>query len=214
MNRVSSKFKIQNSKFKLSLWRAFRGSGSKNFTPHSSFFILHFSFFIFFFLLVFACRRYNTQQTAQDAAEIERLKKEVLLRVNQQFVEEEIAEIDAFAERNGWQMKTTESGLRYMIYETGKGEKAAMGMTVTLEYTVSLLDCTVCYSSVLLGPKVFRLGYSDVETGLEEGVLLMQAGDKARMILPPHLAYGLTGDGNCIPLRAIILYDVGLVSVQ
>jgi len=169
-----------------------------------------------FFILLFAlsCRRYNTQQPAQDTDEIERQKREILLRVNQQLVEEDIQDIEAFIAREGWQMNTTESGLWYMIYETGKGKKAATGMTAMLEYAVSLLDSTVCYSSAQSGPKVFRLGYSDVETGLTEGVLLMREGDKARFIMPPHLAHGLTGDGDCIPLRAIILYDVELVDVK
>jgi len=165
-------------------------------------------------LFILSCRRYNTQQPAQDTAENERLKREILLQVNHQLVEEDAADIEAFAGRKGWQMNTTESGLWYMIYEKGKGEKAAIGKVATLEYTVSLLDSTVCYSSALTGLKVIRLGQSDAETGLEEGVLLMQAGDKARLILLPHLAHGLTGDGNCIPRRATILYDVELVSVQ
>jgi len=165
-------------------------------------------------LFILSCRRYNTQQPAQDTAETERLKKEILLRVNQQLVEEDIADIEAFAKRKGWQMNTTESGLWYMIYEKGKGEKAAPGKVAALEYTVSLLDSTVCYSSELLGLKVIRLGQSDAENGLEEGVLLMQAGDKARLILLPHLAHGLSGDRNCIPPRATILYDIKLVNLK
>ena len=114
----------------------------------------------------------------------------------------------------GWQMQTTGTGLRYMIYERGRGEKAATGKIVTLAYTVSLLDSTVCYSSEQLGHKKFRLGHNDEVRGLEEGVQLMRAGDKARMIMPPHLAHGLTGDGDCIPFRAIILYDVELIDVE
>ena len=164
--------------------------------------------------LVFSCgRSYNTQQSSQDLTEIERQKKEILLRVNQQLVEEDAEEIRTYAERNGWQLKTTESGLSYMIYRNGQGEKATVGKTVTLEYTVSLLDSTICYTSEQLGQKVFRLGHGEQETGLEEGVLLMRVGDKARLFLPPHLAHGFTGDGDCIPRRSIILYDVELVQI-
>ena len=146
--------------------------------------------------------------------EIERQKREILLRVHQQLVEEDVEEIETYAKRNGWQLKTTDSGLLYMIYEIGQGEKAATGKTVALEYTVSLLDSTVCYSSEQFGQKIFRLGRGEVEAGLEEGVLLMRVGDKARLFLPPHLAHGLTGDGNCILRRAIILYNVELVSIK
>ena len=169
---------------------------------------------VFLLLSVFSCRRYNTQQPVQDASEFERQRQEILLRVNRELVEEDAQEIKAYAERNGWQMKTTGSGLWYMIYKNGQGEKAATGKIATLEYTLSLLDSTVCYSSEQLGQKIFRLGQGGVETGLEEGVLLMRVGDKARMIMPPHLAHGLLGDGVCIPRRAIILYDVELVSIR
>jgi len=181
-----------------------------------TFFTLHFSFLILILFFVFSCRRYNTQQPVIDTSESERLKQEILLRVNQQLVEENAQEIEAYAEREGWQLKTTESGLWYMIYKNGKGEKAARGKIATLEYTVSFLDSTLflCYSSELLGQKEFRLGQSDVEAGLYEGVLLMRVGDKARMFMPPHLAHGLTGDGICIPRRATILYDVELVSLR
>ncbi|MDR1155382.1 MAG: FKBP-type peptidyl-prolyl cis-trans isomerase [Bacteroidales bacterium] len=165
-------------------------------------------------LFTFSCRRYNTQQPAQDAAVIENRKKEVLLRVNRQLVEEDAAEIKAFAERSGWKMQTTGSGLWYMIYRSGQGEKAAEGKVATLAYTVSLLDGTLCYSSEQSGPKVFRLGQGGVEAGLEEGILLMRTGDKARLIMPPHLAHGLAGDGNRIPKRAIILYHVELLRLQ
>ena len=174
-------------------------------------------FSLFFVLMVCSCRRYHTQQPTQDTTVVERLKNEALLNVNQQLVEEDAAEIKTFAEQRNWQMKTTETGLWYMIYENGKGKKAVDGMIATLEYTLSLLDSTVCYSSKQSGQKRFLLGkgrVDGVESGLEEGVLLMREGDKARMILPPHLAHGLTGDSDCIPPRAIILYDVELVHLR
>ena len=36
-------------------------------------------------------------------------------------------------------------------------------------------------------------------SGLEEGLLLMKVGDKAKFIIPSHLAFGLLGDENRIP---------------
>jgi len=165
-------------------------------------------------LSVFSCRRYNTQYPAPTTNDVERQKHEVLLRVNQQLVEEDAQEIAAYAERCGWQINATESGLWYMIYNNGQGEKASMGKIATMEYTLSLLDGTLCYSSEQFGQIEFHIGQGGVETGLEEGVLLLRVGDKARLIMPPHLAHGLIGDGDCIPRRAIILYDVELVGLK
>jgi len=172
---------------------------------------------LFLVLTVCSCRHYHTQQPAQDTSAVERLKNEALLRVNKELVEEEAEEIKTFAQQRNWQMETTETGLWYMIYENGKGEKAVEGKIATLDYTVSRLDSTICYTSKQLGQKQFLLGkgrLDGIEPGLEEGVLLMREGDKARLILLPHLAYGLTGDGDCIPRRAIILYDVELVNLK
>ena len=167
-----------------------------------------------FFILNSCCRSYPPQQQTQNTAEIARLKSEVLLRVNRELVEEDAQKIGAYAESRNWDMKTTESGLWYMIYSNGTGERASTGKTVTLEYTLSLMDSTVCYSSAIYGQKTFILGFGEEESGLQEGVLLMREGDKARMIMPPHLAHGLIGDGDCIPRRAIIIYDVELVGLR
>ena len=177
--------------------------------------VMHYVFISLLLLIVISsCRRYNTQQSEQDSGAIERQKKEVLLRVNQQLVEEEAREIEVFVKNNGWQMQTTGSGLWYMIYEQGQGEKASLEKNATLAFTVSLMDSTICYSSAQSGFKTFRLGQGGVEAGLEEGVLLMRVGDKACFIMPSHLAHGLTGDGNCIPQRATIMYDVELVGIK
>ncbi len=169
---------------------------------------------IFLSTTIFGCRHYNTQQPESDTTSAERKKKDVLIRVNRELVDDDAKEIEAFAERNGWEMKTTESGLRYMIYRHGQGEKAVTGKLAELAYTVSLLDGTVCYSSDRSGLKTFRLGQGGVESGLEEGVLLMRMGDKARFIMLPHLAHGLSGDGDRIPPRAIIVYDVELLHLK
>ena len=41
----------------------------------------------------------------------------------------------------------------------------------------------------------------------------MKEGDKAKLILPSHLAYGLIGDQNKIPQKATIIYDIELLEL-
>ena len=86
-------------------------------------------------------------------------------------------------------------------------------MIARVNYHVSLLDGTFCYSTDSLGPEDFRIGHSTAEQGLQEGIILMKIGGKARFILPPHLAHGLLGDADKIPLRATIIYDVELLNL-
>lgn len=140
--------------------------------------------------------------------------RRALIGANRILVRKDRERISAFAERRDWDMQETQTGLWYQVYENGTGLYAGTGMVISLEYTISLMDGTVCYDSDSLGLKSFRIGQGGVESGLEEGVLLLRQGDKARFIMPPHLAHGLTGDGNAIPPRSILIYDVEVVRLD
>ena len=111
-------------------------------------------------------------------------------------------------------MKMTETGLWYMIYKEGIGEKVKAGAEVSIDYNVWLIDGTLCYSSDSLGIKQFIVGQGGVEAGLEEGMLMLKQGSKARFVMPPHLAHGLIGDENRIPARAIIIYDLEVLNIE
>jgi FKBP-type peptidyl-prolyl cis-trans isomerase FkpA len=139
---------------------------------------------------------------------------EMLVRINKYLVQKDIELIESYAKRRDWNVTQTETGLFYEIYEKGSGDFARDGKQVTIHYTLSLLDGTVCYSSDQSGPNTFRLGRSREESGLEQGLLMMRVGDRAHLILPPHLAHGLLGDEDKIPARAVIVYDVELVEVE
>jgi FKBP-type peptidyl-prolyl cis-trans isomerase len=158
-----------------------------------------------------SCRNEEPKRSSgQDISE----KKEILVRVNRYLVKKDVELIESYAKRRGWEMELTESGLFYQIYERGKGEKAVNGKYATIAYKLSLLDGTICYSSEEQGPKKFILGHSTEESGLEQGILMMQEGDKARLILPPHLAHGLLGDEKRIPARSIIVYEMELLDIS
>ncbi|MFN8254968.1 MAG: FKBP-type peptidyl-prolyl cis-trans isomerase [Bacteroidales bacterium] len=121
--------------------------------------------------------------------------------------------IKSYAKRRNWDLTETKSGLWYQVYERGKGPKSKEGQVAVLKYKISLLDGTVCYSSDSLGVKQFAIGHGGVESGLEEGILLMGKGDKVRLILPPYRAHGLIGDLNRIPARSIIVYELEIVDL-
>lgn len=111
-------------------------------------------------------------------------------------------------------MNKTGTGLRYLIYKKGEGVKAEKEKFVKIKYKVNLITGTPCYSSEKEGPKEFLIGKAEVESGLEEGILLMRVGDKAKFIIPSHLAFGLLGDEDKIPKRATLVYDVELMDVR
>ncbi len=139
--------------------------------------------------------------------------KQPLIKANQTLVEMEEQDIENYITRQNWSMTETGSGLRYLIYEKGNGRKVEGGLVVQCAYETKLLTGKVCYNSDNLGPKEFLVGKGGVESGLEEAVLLLREGDKVKLILPSHLAFGLVGDDDCIPKKAVVVYDLQLVNV-
>ncbi|HTA61774.1 MAG TPA: FKBP-type peptidyl-prolyl cis-trans isomerase [Bacteroidia bacterium] len=141
--------------------------------------------------------------------------KEDIIEVNKPAVVMESDEINAYVKAHNYDVKTTGTGLRYMfIKENVKENKIEGGNRVKVNYKVSLLDGTLCYSSDTKGPKEFLVGADKVESGIHEGVQLMHLHDKALFILPAHLAFGLVGDRDKIPPKVAVVYTIEVISVQ
>ena len=110
---------------------------------------------------------------------------------------------------------TTKSGLKYFILEKGDGEKPKKGDMVSVHYTGLFLDGTKFDSSVDRGtPFEFHLGAGRVIKGWDEGVALLNIGDKAKFIIPPDLAYGSRGAGGVIPPNATLIFEVELLGID
>lgn len=139
--------------------------------------------------------------------------EEALIESNKYLIELEEEAIDDFIERFGWTMQRTGSGLRYSIHEEGDGMKASYGDIAVIEYSIYLITGELVYSSGDNGFKSFTVGRGGVESGLEEGILMMRKGGKSTFIMPSHLAHGVPGDGKKIPKRASIIYKVHLVNL-
>ncbi len=139
--------------------------------------------------------------------------KKPLIKANKNLVEVESENIENYIARYGWIMTETGSGLRYMIYEKGEGRKVEEGTVIRFQANVSLLTGKTCYSTKDSPPRDFLVGQGGVESGLEEAVLHLQEGDKVKIILPSHLAFGLLGDEDCIPKKATVVYDLKVMNV-
>ena len=141
--------------------------------------------------------------------------KEPLINANKMYIKKESDEIDEYVKSHGLEIKITGTGLRYLIYKrSNKNEPAINGKYAKVNYKISLLNGTPCYSSDELGPKEFLIGHDQVESGLHEGIVFMNVGDKALFILPSHLAHGLVGDENKIPPRSTVVYDIELLAIK
>lgn len=164
-------------------------------------------FLIPFFLV--GCRQ-KTEQPNSLTPEL----MEALIKANQKLIENESGQIDNYLQLKKLKMSETGTGLRYVIIEEGGGKKASPGMIATVRFKLSLLDGTLCYQSDSATGDKFMIDKDQVESGLHEGIKLMNQGGKAKFILPSHLAHGLAGDQNCIKARSPVIYDIELLNLE
>lgn len=109
----------------------------------------------------------------------------------------------------------TASGLRYQIIQKGSGASAEKGKKVAVHYQGALENGMVFDSSYKRKePIEFTLGVGQVIEGWDEGIALLQVGDKARFVIPSYLGYGSRGAGGVIPPDATLVFDVELMAVK
>ncbi len=125
------------------------------------------------------------------------------------------AEGEQFLADNGKKenVKTTASGLQYVVVKEGTGAQPTAEDEVTVHYTGKLVSGQVFDSSVNRGePATFPL--NRVIPGWTEGVQLMKEGAKYTFFIPSDLAYGPQGVPGAIPPHSTLIFDVELIKVN
>lgn len=118
-------------------------------------------------------------------------------------------------EVKGLDTTKTATGLKVIILDPGLGTQVKAGMNVKVHYTGYLMDGKIFDSSVERGdPLPFKLGQGMVIKGWEEGISLLKVGGKARLIIPPDLAYGEKGFPPIIPPNSVLIFDVELIEAK
>ena len=144
----------------------------------------------------FGCKQKGNNNPKTTVSEAKK-KLEVINRV---LVDKDKEDIEAYISRHRLDgMEENKSGLFYLVWGEATGPKVKTGDVVFLDFKVTLLDGTECYSSEKSRPMEFLVGHGGVESGLEMAVLLMFEGQSGKFILPPHLGHGLLGDMDMIP---------------
>ena len=106
----------------------------------------------------------------------------------------------------------TASGLIFKELTAGTGASPKATDRVKVHYHGSLIDGTVFDSSVERGePVTFAL--DQVVKGWTEGLQMMKVGGKAKLTIPPELAYGPGGRAG-IPANATLIFEVELLGIE
>jgi FKBP-type peptidyl-prolyl cis-trans isomerase len=110
-------------------------------------------------------------------------------------------------------VKTTASGLQYLVLTEGTGPKPKATDVVRVHYKGALLDGKTFDSSIDRGePVTFPL--DGVVPGWQEGIQLMPVGSKYTLWIPANLGYGEKGTpGGPIGPNATLVFDVELLDI-
>ena len=110
-------------------------------------------------------------------------------------------------------VKTTASGLQYLVTKEGTGKQPAATSIVKVHYTGKLVDGTVFDSSVERGEPI-EFPLNQVIPGWTEGLQLIKEGGKATLYIPSKLGYGEQGVPGTIPPHSTLIFDVELIEVK
>ena len=110
---------------------------------------------------------------------------------------------------------TSPSGLKYVDEVVGTGEMPRAGQTITVHYTGTLADGTKFDSSRDSNQPLSRpIGVGLLIKGWDEGIMSMRVGGRRKLIVPPSLGYGPSGNPPDIPPNATLYFDVELLGVK
>lgn len=136
-------------------------------------------------------------------------------KMNQALAKTEEIDINLFLARHeNWHVTETGSGLRFILMKKGDGPPAMPDHEAKIQQRIALLDGTVIYQTEEDEMDVFMVNKSSIESGIQEGIKLMHVGDRAKLVMPSHLAHGFLGDMGKIPPLSPLVVDVELVETE
>ncbi len=124
------------------------------------------------------------------------------------FIAENEQEILGYISDNNLVAQKSQSGLYYVIDELGTGSHPTITSNVTLSYRGYLTD-----GSVFDQNDEATFDMQQLISGFAEGVTYFKEGGNGILLIPSRLAYGNDGIA-AIPGGAVIIFDIGLISVN
>lgn len=121
--------------------------------------------------------------------------------------------------QSGNKQMTRMKDLEYEILQEGSGISPKLADMVTVHYTGWLnkngergqqFDSSFSRNE----PFSFKIGVGRVIKGWDEGVMTMKIGEKRRLFIPAHLAYGDRAVGTIIPANSDLIFDVELLQIN
>jgi FKBP-type peptidyl-prolyl cis-trans isomerase FkpA len=150
-----------------------------------------------------------------------------MMDMGQQMKAAEAGKIKKYIADKKLNVTKTDSGLYYVVNKPGTGPLPLVGDTVVVNYTGTLVNGKVFDSSIKedaikgkvpnaaarpFAPIRVPVGQRKVIAGWDQGLLLLNKGSKATLVIPSSLAYGEQGNGPIGPFAPVI-FDLEVIDI-
>ena len=169
-------------------------------------FIKKFYYLFFFCIILISCRNEKPQIPLNKRPPD--MTKENLLEMNRVLAELEVKNIEKYIAETDTNFQKSSSLIWYKIENASTGKKLMRGDEVHISFNLSLLDGSVCYTPENKGDRTITLGKYDIIRGLDEAILMLNDGGNGKFIIPADLAFGMTGDGDCVGAKRTVIYEI------
>jgi FKBP-type peptidyl-prolyl cis-trans isomerase len=121
-----------------------------------------------------------------------------------------------FLETNNIPQNATDNGLYIIPEKNGTGIEVAVGKTIEVSYKGYFLNGT-CFDSITVKQPLEFIYGNDMQViaGIDVAIGKMKEGDKSKIIIPSHLAFGEKGSTNgLVPPFTTLLYELEILKVK
>jgi FKBP-type peptidyl-prolyl cis-trans isomerase len=138
-----------------------------------------------------------------------------LLTLNKAIVNVECNQIIQYIHQHRLSMQKDSLGYWISILQKGEGALPKNNEVITYQYSISLLNGTCCYSNYnTSNTSTLLIGRAHTIRGIEMGLMKLQQGGEALIILPSILGYSVSGDGHCIPPYSPLIVNLRLIHIK
>ena len=142
------------------------------------------------------------------------------IHANKKIIQSEEKKIDSLIEDADVPFSRHSSGIRFFSDSYNNSFDSLTfpvdGDVVLIAYNCFVFEDVDNMSddSYLMDTISFKIGYSKQMKGLNYGIKLLQIGDKAKIIIPSYLGFGMSGYGKSVPPYSTLLLNVKLLNIE
>ncbi len=159
--------------------------------------------FIFGIVLLSSCEQ-KAQIPFNKVQQEDTLSQEIL-KLNQLIADVEAKEIRHYVDTSKLNFEASENGFWIAVLAKGSGEKIINGDAVNITSQMESLAGEVYYAT---SQKQLAVGKMRFERGFQDALQTLREGDEAIVIVPSNQSFGVLGDRNKIPPRAVLVYRI------